>query len=198
MKKVFMILLAAVLLLSVSSGAALAADATFNEDSFNAGNNYRNTTDSTVTLSLSNYFTVTIPPDFIFYEGDGDSFSASGEVKLDVTRVGVSDLINITVSSDNVTSQADDTKYWNLTAIDGSGKKIQYQMKNGTTSTDHINPSTPSSHLVKSGDKIISSGVDKSAWLHLKVVGQPSITGTYSDTLHFVVEFYSPDHSSQP
>ena len=140
-----------------------------------------------------NYFTVTIPPDFIFHEGDDDSFSANGEVKLDVTRVGVYDLINITVSSDNVTYQDTDTKYWNLTSTETS-TTIHYQMKKGTSSSDHINPSTPVTHLVKNGEQIISSGVDKSVWLHLKVVGQPSITGTYSDTLKFDVEFYSPDH----
>lgn len=140
-----------------------------------------------------NYFTVTIPPDFIFHEGDDDSFSANGEVKLDVTRVGVYDLINITVSSDNVTYQDTDTKYWNLTSTETSAT-IHYQMKKGTSSSDHINPSTPVTHLVKNGEQIISSGVDKSVWLHLKVVGQPSITGTYSDTLKFDVEFYSPDH----
>lgn len=185
MKKVLLILAVALIILMV--GGVSGADVT-QDNIKNLGDNYT-VSGVEVVLTLDDVFTVTLPTGFVF-EKDKDEFYDDNEpVKLYVGRLNETLKVNVSVNSSQYVANPD--KLWNLTnKILPSNPAIQYLMKVGSSSTDHIE-GAEDPKLVESDDVILSNSTSQDVYLHVKIPkpsGELFFTGKYTDILTFKVE----------
>lgn len=186
MKKAFMILAVAALVLSMAgSVAAVMIDETYlDEDHYWEGND-TNGGNVTVKLTLKQAFEVTLPTDFTFSVHE-QYYAANSIFKVSIFRLNASAVLYVNVTSPN--SDFDQ----NLTMVDGS-KKVEYRMALGDDQYDHIDEGEP---YVKNGGVIFSSsGDDFDGRIHLKtskLADAIDATGSYTDVLTFSIRVVEP------
>ena len=205
MKKVLMILLAAVLLLSLP-GFASAEPTVINNVSAD------NDATTTVKLDLENNYKVTIPSE-INFQGSQISnnpdvtalkYTANAEVKVEITLLPANYNITVNVSSSNYDSSfrpAGITNYgdigaWNLTS--GSGSSLHYVISIGSShlgvddltsdKTQYVIPTSVSDNFIGNGATIVDSPVGVTVPFHVALVDVPTKVESYTDTLSFIVD----------
>jgi len=180
-KNVFMILLAAVLVMSMAGGVyAVTQDDLVNGDPYVSG-------PVPVTLTLEQSFTVTLPVAFNFEEHESGYYSDNEPFSVNVHRLNTTATLYVNVSS---TSYYDDGKIWNLTTT-GGVPDISYVM--GVTDSDksHIG----NENLIFNNTAIFNSTAPGKAeavnkYLHVKIpvdADELDVTGAYSDQLTFTI-----------
>lgn len=181
MKKLFIILLAALLIVSMS-GFAVAGELT-GKDVAKGNDNMT----SQVTLDLDNTYTVTLPDTFTFGKLDSETYyHTKGLVEVEITVFNASELLVINVTS---------TKYdnnWTLTDP-VTAKTLPYYMKVGGTNDHVVNPDNDNfaadkENFIKNEGTIIKTNVtDTTKYIHLKIPEKVTETGKYSDQLKFTI-----------
>lgn len=183
MKKVFMILIAAVLLLSMA-GVVSAEEIT--------NISVRDNVTTLVTLDLSNDYKVTIPATASIHKVTKDGKVVySGYMQIGVSVTLLSPGKNLYVNVTSLNYGPDSIKYnWTLSNSTSSDNLTYYMKVSDYYESDHIednhiaNPG--SAGLLKYGEGIVTNvGVTK--YIHMRVVDTPSKTGTYADRLKFTV-----------
>lgn len=190
MKKVFTILIAAVLLLSLVVGAAEAE--TLTQDAFNITTNDLNESrDVTVTLDVASEYSITLPSDFIFsYDKELDTYtSRSTEISASLRTFDSDYQLNITVNGNTNTT---DPYLWNLSCVDPgyTGLMAYYYMSNATSYSDHIETDEIDGHIgiVQDGWSVLTTSESfKEKYIHLRLSAIPSHSGKYTSTVKFTV-----------
>lgn len=205
MKKVFMILLAAVLLLfvvGVVPGVASATEITNVSEMDTATTN--------VVLDLENKYKVTIPPEIRFVGTEitkttvnALKYTADAEVKVDVTLLPTDHNITVNVSSSNFNTQFNPTDIkdygsgaWRLNSTDS--EYLHYVISTGSShlgvdglsndKTQYVIPTSSTDNFIRSGDTIVDSPVGVTVPFHIALVEVPTEVKTYQDTLSFTVD----------
>ena len=204
MKKVFMILLAAVLLLSLTGGVA--ADEITNIS-------VRDNVTTTVVLDLENKYKVTIPSEIRFVGAEitkttvnALKYTADATVKVDVTLLPTN--YNITVNVSSLNYDLGFTPAGISTSIYGGGGAwklnstgddyLHYVISTGTShlgvdgltpnGKEYLIPTSASDNFIKSGATIVNSSVGVTVPFHAALVEVPTKVKTYQDTLSFIVD----------
>lgn len=182
MKKLFTILLAALLIVSMS-GFAVAGELT-GKDVADGKDNMT----SQVTLDLDNTYTVTLPDTFIFGKLDSETYyHTKGLIEVEITVFNASELLFINVTSNNYTNN-------NWTLKDENGvKSLPYYMKVGGTNDHVVNPDNDKfandkdNFIYYDGTIIKTNVTDTTKYIHLKIPEIVTETGKYSDKLKFTI-----------
>lgn len=181
MKKYFMILLSAVLILSLV-GVVSADDLTAEDISKGKDN-----TTAIVKLVVSDSYTVTLPSAFNFgYSNDAGTYTARSPVSVSIKTFDSAMVLNISVSGN---TSVHDTKLWNLTCIEDNNMYVAYYyMTNVTGYDNHIEDVSTDARLVHNGGSIlITNKTVSDKYIHLRLDGTPTHSGTYTETLTFKV-----------
>lgn len=200
MKKILMLLLGTMLVLSMAGVVSAESDpVTFNETHFPAGTD-RQTAQVTVTLTLLESYEVTIPANVALEEHSDNGIPMySGNNWLNATvhlmKPGTGLVVNIT--GDYADGQ-NLKKLWNLTSE--SGDVAQYIIGYSTSPSDHID--IGSNTQISDGSQVIGiadAGKKAELCMHYKLVTPLSqlTTETYTDTLTFSV-YVVPDTAIEP
>lgn len=190
MKKILMLLLGTMLVLSMAGVVSAESDpVTFTDADFPAGTDSK-TAQVTVTLTLLESYEVTIPANVALEEHSNNGIPMySGSNWLNATvhlmKPGTGLVVNITgtyADGDNL------QKLWNLTS--GSGDVAQYIIGYTTSPSDHIE--IGSNTQISAGSQVIGiadAGKKAELCMHYKLVTPLSqlTTETYTDTLTFGV-----------
>ena len=189
MKKVFMILIAAVLLLSMAG--VVSAEGITNIS-------VKDNVTTLVTLDLSNDYKVTIPATASIHKGTKDGkvvYSGYMQIGVSITLLGSDENLYVNVTSHNYDKDTSKAYNWTLSnTTDGDFNNLTYYMKvSNYYESDHIednhleNPE--SAGLLNYGEGIVTNvGVTK--YIHMRVVDTPSETGAYADRLKFTVDIH--------
>lgn len=200
MKKVLMILLSAILVLSMA-GVVSAVDATtqsFTQVDLNGGLSGSKT--ANVTLTLKELFTVTLPAEFILEPAsDGLSYYTKGSLKVDIIRLDQGHTLSISVDSVNYDSNSN---FWNLVLMRESvngvlekvegGAKLPYSMGFGSENS-HVGDDGNTPINKANGDAYIISETNVDVmdkFIHVKMATPSSGTinsAVYQDQLTFTV-----------
>ena len=182
MKKVLMLLLGAMLVLSMAGISAGADNSVIEYDSESKSGT------ATVTLSLHSIYKVTLPGDIPLLYNDKDAFVGKSAFNVEILRLGTDEVLNITVTGKNTDTVGNkwrlhDSKTQNYIAYSlGVGTSEVHIGEQGNTDL------TPTSNLLVPNTKI--SVKDK--YLHA-LVPYSSVAGLqlsneeYVDTLTFTV-----------
>ena len=205
MKKVLMLLLSAMLVLSMASVVSAADHQITQETLPKTDVDSSPTTEmvtSTVKLSVSERYTVNIPTEFIFdYNKELNAHTTSGNIKVDIYHLNHGTELNIYVDEDDVLSSGAGTyassgTEWHLYKYDEStssydyASNVAYVMKVSTVS-GHIEDPTTDTGLISVGasEPILSRDVtDFTNYLHMRVTGDPATDGAYQSKLTFTVK----------
>ena len=193
MKKVFVILLTVALVLSMAG--SVYGKTIDGSDTLNPGK----TATSTVTLTLTDSYVVTIPDDFdlddVDVGGDGtiDYYSTSGIVKGKIKHIAENYDLVVSIETQDYISE----NGWMLKKLDANGDPsadeddwYQYYMRAG----DHVEDINEIDLLVTdTNPDVLTVPYDmyneKTIELHVKLVGAlPTVAGKYQDTLTFKVK----------
>ena len=204
-KNVFMILLAAVLLLSVV-GAASAAPTVINNTSVNPY------ADTTVKLDLENNYKVTIPSEISFVGSKIDKndkvtalkYTANAEVKVEITLLPANYNLTVNVTSTNYNDSFTPEGIigygivgaWKLN--DTQGDSLHYVISTGSShlgvddltsdKTQYVIPTSSSDNFIGDKSTIFDSPVGSTVPLHMALVEVPVNVKSYTDTLSFTVD----------
>ena len=185
MKKLLMILLSAMLVLSMV-GMVSAAEV-YIENLDPTSNSH--SVEVQVTVGLEQSFTVTIP-DSINLNDDLNpgTYTAYDTLSATVHLLNPNTKLVVTIESENVDHQSGQDNYWKLKSGD---KSVDYIIASTTGEGDHINENA-NANWVYEGTEVISlkGPASVTKHLHFKIKdGQFSTitTGEYSDTLIFKV-----------
>lgn len=190
MKKVFTILIAAVLLLSLVVGAAEAQ--TITQNAFNiTGEDLSETSTVNVTLDVASEYSITLPSDFVFSYDDelGTYTSRSTEISASLKTFDHDYQLNVTVNGKTNTTAP---YLWNLTCTDigYEGVIAYYYMSNATAHGDHIEDDDiiDGTGLVQNGWSVLTTSESfKEKYIHLRLMEIPSHSGTYKSEVTFTV-----------
>lgn len=180
MKKVFTILIALVLLVSMMGAVSGVTEGDLIDGSYTSAG-------VPVTLTLSQSFEITLPAGFNFVVRDNNNYYADNEPFIvDVHRLNSTAILYVNVSSPNYDRN---NNLWNLTTTSG-GPDISYWMGVTDKETIHINENTVTNQgaIYLSPEKGMSDYFSK--FLHVKIPTDPDeleVTGLYTDTLTFTV-----------
>lgn len=186
-KNVFMILLAAVLVMSMAGGVA-AADAVTQDNLVNG--EYTTGTPVPVTLTLEQSFTVTLPVAFNFVEHEDGYYADNEPFSVNVHRLNKSATLYVNVSSPNYDIT---NNMWNLTSNTENVDDISYVM--GVTNGEKVHIGT--TNLINNQTDIFNSTSAGAVtnYLHAKIpvlATELDVTGTYTDQLTFTIRIYEP------
>ncbi len=215
MKKVFMILLATLLVLS-TAGFVAAADNIQTINNSSLTQNQWVSAPVNVTLNLENDYVVTIPADFQLEYTEVNLVGASGKTKVytsahdNAPKVKVD--ITLLEADQNLTVKVNSTQYsdvqvpvhgggtvdgsWTLTGTN-SANTLQYLM---AVNGGHLRPSNTyddnqltvkladNSAWVFNDEEFINTHTSTTAELHLIVITSPTVVDTFTDQLTFTVE----------
>lgn len=182
-KNVFMILIAAVIVMSMAGGvAAVTQDDLVNGDPYVSGH-------VPVTLTLEQSFTVTLPVAFNFEEHESGYYSDNEPFSVNVHRLNTTATLYVNVSSTNYYG---DGEMWNLTTTTGNVPGISYIM--GVTDSDKSHLDNTNSIL--NNTAIFNSTAPGKAeavnkYLHVKIpvpADELDVTGIYNDQLTFTIK----------
>lgn len=194
MKKVFMIMIAAVLLLSLAG--VVSADEINNIS-------VKNNVTTTVKLDLDNEYTVTIPAEISLSDNDRSGlYRGYALITASITLLEAGS--NLTVNVTNTDGANIDSPYnWTL---HNNTNTLVYHMKvaDGDDDGDHISTTdadiaarTPEigemddsrKYMVYENEEIIRLNKgSQTVYLHMRVYDKPDNTGQYTDTLKFIVD----------
>lgn len=185
MKKVLMILIGAMLILSMAgfgSGADyhIITGEDYDEDQ-ELGT--PTTQDVTVTLVISDSFTVSILPSFELDKNSNGVYVYNDVIRADVTLIQSNGYLNVYLDGKNTANEK-----WYLAAGEN---KLEYAVKLGTGPLDHIDDHESDPTVIKSGSCVLtaSNGDPEDArYLHFKLLDSVTATGTYTDILTFTVK----------
>jgi len=187
MKKVLMILLSAMLVLSMA-GMVSAIDVNIDD----LDGNSEHSVGVPVTVGLEQSFTVTIP-DSINLNDDLKPGTYTGYVTLSATvhLLNPSTKLVVTIESGNVTGHVpDQSNYWRLKSVTGD-VYVDYIIASTSGENDHINENANGNWVYEGQPVITINGpTTVTKHLHFKIKdGQFDTipTGEYSDTLNFKV-----------
>ena len=186
MKNVFMLLLGAMLVLSMA-GAVSAVEIT--QEDFSG--NIEKSSQVTVSLYLSQTFSVEIPADFQLEPIEENGvwrYSSLQIVNTTIHLLGPGKYLNITISSINYTGNAQ--KDWKLTEVGGSSS-YNYTVKGSQYDNTHVDYDHDSASMwLSSGDVVLRTNRvgDDYRYLHFRLRDAPTSVGTYVDTLTFTVK----------
>lgn len=193
MKKVFQILILALLVFSMA-GASMAADTEtpINEGhpALSSGVGATSVT-TTVSLHLSQSFTVTLPADFELDDlEETGTYVAYAPVSATVHLLNSNNVLSVSVKG---TTKNDDLKTWILTETNPTSGSTPKTLEYGVRLSDysdqgHVDFSSTLT-LLESGAKIIeiNSPVTRTKYLHFKLKSTDIQVGNYADTLTFTV-----------
>jgi len=219
MKKLFMVLIVAVLILSLVSGVSAEKNpvTVYNKTVSEATGN-KVPVSVNITLSLSNDYTVEIPADFSLTTvdiGTNDKMyttpRSSGYPIIDVhvLLLGEGEFINVTVNpaedkyyNDTYTAAFSHSSYnkgaWKFNSSTG-GHELHYLITNTTFITaDGYNGDgklrvavSESDNFVEKGESIVYTNVPVKVPIHVAVIEKPSAVSTYESKLTFTVQLDS-------
>lgn len=216
MKKVFMILLATLLVLS-TAGFVAATDNIQTMYNSSLTQNQWVSAPVKVTLDLANDYVVTIPADFQLEYTQVDLVGGTGKTKVYTSAHDNPPKVKVDVTlletGQNLTVKVNSTQYfnalvpvhgggtvggsWTLNATTHSGETLKYLM---AVDGGHLRPSNTydaEQLIVKLGDNsawvvnnevFIDTHTSKTAELHLIVITPPTVVDTFTDRLTFTVE----------
>ena len=189
MKKSFMILIAAVLLLSLAG--VVSADEITNISK----KSYANTI---VTLDLANDYKVTIPPAASLQRTTKDNIVIyTGYMQLDVavTLLPEGQSLYVNVTSEMYSADTNNRYNWTLSQDEGGGnfknltyymKKSQYHESEHIEGTDITTPHG-NDQMLEYGETVIETTTGITTYIHMRVIDTPKDTGEYRDNLKFTV-----------
>ena len=206
MKKVFTVLLSAVLILSMISvvSAAGTTQAISLEDltETNTEGEKTDSFDATVSLTLNELFTVTLPASFELTLNDAkNAYTDKQPLSIDVTRLDKGHNIDITVSSPNFGRESiDDEETWTLVQKDvsvGEAALLPYKMGIGGEDVHIGDTNNDPITMTEYGGSFIAAVVKENVasdatgdYIHvmMSVPGSNLIdSAVYEDTLTFTV-----------
>lgn len=136
----------------------------------------------TVSLLISQSFTVTIPDGFVFSKNNNGEYTALGTVKGQITQLDTSERLVVTISGEDY--ETDDSKWLLKDEVD-STQTEEYKMRL------HHHVDLSGSDFVSNNAEILSIDYnnfeEESTPIHLKVVSPTPAVGSYKDTLTFTV-----------
>lgn len=193
MKKVLMVLLGAMLILSMSGMVSAYTEIIPGEGFNTAGQSVEHYVP--VTVGLDQSFTVTIPSainlDDAVHTG---IYSGYDTLNATVHLLNPQTKLVVTISSVNSSSGEN---LWNLTSITDSSKKVKYIIAETGSPSVHIDENAPGNWL-ENGEAVLTltgpTATPMVKHLHFKIKeGQFSSVGPgqYSDTLKFTVSLVS-------
>ena len=193
MKKVLMILLSAMLVLSMV-GFVSADTATSKEpithDFLNDQTTGSTTSDTKVTLALSQSFEVELPADFaLTAAAPGDPYTGLAHVKATVYLLNVGNQLTVSVSSTNVVDDSHviggTDNYW---VLKNGNEELKYVIKDASNDGDHVNLAAPTEWLAEGENFIMLTGQGvQEKYLHFRVSDAITNVGTFTDTLTFTI-----------
>ena len=167
----------------------VSADQSISGEEFTSGSKSK---DVTVSLTVSEHFTVTIPDSFSFSSMES---SHMGRVSADITTLGYGK--NLTVYIQSTSYEEGDDKKWYLTHTSPNvDETIMYGIKldDNQNGTNHIE-GADDPELLAQGSSVLSINKssdpnDKTQIIHFKplITDKPSHTGRYEDRITFTVE----------
>lgn len=182
MKKVFVILLSSVLVLSMICVGAVAGDQRITGDEVAAGNPSKGVE---ISLSVVDSYVVTIPDDFKLLKTN--DYKHHVLATAEITTITPDKNLTVSISSTNFIGSGVD-KGWYLTLEGDESHKLKYGVKLGA---DHIS-GEGDLDLLASGSPIISiAHGDATVTMHfglLDNISEALYTGIYLDTVTFNVE----------
>ena len=206
MKKVFTVLLSAVLILSmisVVSAAGTTQDISLGDlDGTNGEGEKTDSFNAIVSLTLNELFTVTLPASFELTLNDAKTaYTDKQPLSIDIIRLDKDHNIDITVSSTNFGRESiDDKETWTLVQKDvsvGEPALLPYKMGIGAEDVHIGDGNNDPISMTKSGDSFIEAVVKENiesdttgAYIHImmSVPGSDLIdSAVYEDTLTFTV-----------
>lgn len=205
MKKLLMILLGAMLVLSMASTVVATNNIQeIKEDQFDPtepGIFSASSEAVEVSLSLEQSFNIQIPADFSFSKDTSQQnlgHVAQASVKADVYLLNPNKILVVYVDSDSYDDGQDSsTRYWTLTGRDNPSKKLNYIIKTTLGEFDHVDYNADNQEtewLTPDTPVLISDTQDGIAdhitqYLHFRLKeGQELAVDTYTDDLIFTVK----------
>ena len=193
MKKVLMVLLGAMLILSMSGMVSADIEVIPGEGFNTSGDSVVHSVP--VTVGLDQSFTVTIPSAINLDDTvQTGTYSGYDTLSATVHLLNPQTKLVVTISSDN-SSIGDNL--WNLTSTTDSSKKVKYIIAETGSSSVHIDENAPGNWL-ENGEAVLTltgpTATPMVKHLHFKIKdGQFSSVepGQYSDTLKFTVSLVS-------
>ena len=188
MKKLFVILLSAVLIFSMI-GTAYAGSIQGDDES-----NPDKTATSKVSLTLTDSYTITIPDVFDLDEVDDPTYGTSGVVDYYSTVESIKGKVKHIADDSNLVVTVNSTNYdngWYLKKVEGGsysedpGERFRYYMRVG----DHVETATDEDPNLGNDGEVLTIHCDThtevTVNLHVKLFTYPTIAGVYEDILTF-------------
>ena len=204
MKKLLMILLGAMLVLSMASTVVATGNIQeIKEIDFDPTEPdvFSVTSEAVeVSLALKQSFTIQIPADFSFSKDTSEQnlgHVAKAYVKADVYLLDQGKKLVVYVDSESYEEGQSGTRYWTLTGTQNQSKKLNYIMKTTAGEFDHVDYSADNQEqewLTPETPVLTSDTQDGIAdhitqYLHLRLKeGQELAVDTYTDNLKFTVK----------
>ena len=191
MKKVLTILLCAVLTLSLIGIADAAGEQTILGAEYvtNQESHLDTYRDVTVSLSIDEDFTVTIPADFSLHDSGNGVYKHFDEVSVFIKKIDPNKYLTITIASADP-SLSNETG-WYLKHTENSANKLLFGIKLGqNVEDDHISDTTDDG-LIRYDSAVISTktiGSTVTKGMHFKLLSDvPTQSGVYENKIRFTV-----------